>query len=51
MVEEIDKRRMKLFQCGVCKFNYLEKTTAEKCEDWCKKHSSCNLEITRHAIK
>jgi len=51
MAIEVDKRRMKLFQCEVCKFNYIEKTMAEKCEDWCKRHNSCNLEITKNAIK
>mgnify|MGYP001610396498 CR=1 FL=1 len=51
MVVEIDKRRMKLFQCETCKMNYMEKTMAEKCEAWCKEHNSCNLEITNHAIK
>ncbi len=51
MVVEISKRRMKLFQCEICKFNYAEKTMAEKCEDWCRKHNSCNLEITKNAYK
>jgi len=33
MAIEVDKRRMKLFQCEVCKFNYIEKTMAEKYEE------------------
>ena len=24
---------------------------AKKCEDWCKKHNSCSLEITRHSVE
>lgn len=51
MVVEVEKRRMKLYQCEICKFNYLEKSFAEKCEDWCKKHNSCNLEIIKQAVK
>jgi len=30
---------------------YQEKEWAEKCEAWCKEHKSCNLKITKHAIK
>ena len=41
----------KLFKCGDCGLSYSEKTWAEKCEKWCKKHHTCNLVITRHAIK
>ena len=51
VVTEIDKRMMKMFQCEVCKMNYIGKTMAERCEDWCRKNSSCNSEITMHAIK
>ena len=51
MVVEIDKRRMKLFQCEICKFNYMEMSMAEKCQDWCEKYNSCNLDIIKHAVK
>jgi hypothetical protein len=40
-----------LFQCEECKLLYKEKTMAEKCEDWCKGHKSCNLEIIQFAVK
>lgn len=39
------------FQCDVCKLWYKELEWAEKCEAWCRKTNSCNLEITKHAIK
>lgn len=39
------------FQCRECRFIYKEKEWAEKCEAWCKKYNSCNIEITRHAVK
>ncbi len=38
-----------LYQCSICKLWYKEKKWAKKCKAWCKKHKSCNLEITRHA--
>jgi len=47
MVTEKDKK----YQCDDCKLWYHEKVWAEKCEAWCKKTNSCNLEITSHAIK
>ena len=37
--------------CKECDFAYKEKQWAEKCEAYCKKHPSCSLEITKHAIK
>ena len=37
--------------CDDCKLRYKEKIFAEKCEEWCLAHHSCNLEITRHAVK
>jgi glycosyltransferase involved in cell wall biosynthesis len=37
------------FTCKQCGFIYKQKEWAIKCEQWCTKHNSCNLEITRHA--
>ncbi len=45
------KRINKFWICEECKLKYKERDWAEKCEDWCKKYKSCNLEITKHAIK
>ena len=39
------------YVCEECKFKYKDKATAQKCENWCKKHKSCNLEITKHAVQ
>ena len=41
----------KLYGCKECNMLYKEKELAEKCEDWCRKHKSCNLEIIKHAVK
>lgn len=51
MVKEILKNNNKVYQCEECKFIYKNKNLAEKCEQWCKKHHSCNLEIIKHALK
>ncbi len=24
---------------------------AQKCEEWCKKHKSCNINLIKHAVK
>ncbi|GAI69001.1 unnamed protein product, partial [marine sediment metagenome] len=29
---------------------YKEKELAEKCQQWCEEHNSCNLEITKYAV-
>ncbi len=38
------------YQCEICKFYYIEKKWAEKCQEWCEKHNSCNMEITKNAV-
>lgn len=40
-----------LWVCEECGLKYKEKSWAEKCEEWCKKYKSCNLEIIKHSIK
>jgi len=39
------------YVCEECKFKYKDKIIAQKCENWCKKHKSCNLKITKYAVK
>ena len=51
MVKEINKDGKLLFECEQCGMFYKDKAWAEKCEDWCKKTKSCNIEITKYAIK
>ena len=50
MVKTIQQDK-ELHQCEECGLKYINKEWAEKCEAWCKKHKSCNLEIIDHAIK
>ena len=46
-----EKAGKRYFVCEECGFAYAEKALAQKCEEYCKKHQSCSLEITRHAVK
>lgn len=50
MVKILEENNKPLYQCEECSFRYEEQSWAEKCEVWCKKHSSCNIEITSHGI-
>lgn len=43
------REEVKLYSCKECGLHYREKTWAYKCEEWCKEHHSCNIEITAHA--
>lgn len=40
-----------LYRCPECGLQYRDRETAAQCEAWCKEHKSCNLEITRYAVK
>lgn len=48
--QAIKKENKILYQCPECGLYYKEKEWAEKCEAWCRKYKSCNLEIIKHAI-
>ena len=50
MVKEIKKNEKTLYICEECGFAYDHKEWAQKCQQWCKQHQSCNLEITQHAV-
>jgi len=39
------------FKCEECGLLYKEKIWAEKCQEWCFKNKSCNLEIIKHSVK
>ncbi len=48
MVKDVDKNGKTVFACEECGYVYEEKEWAEKCQDWCHRSQSCNLEITAH---
>ncbi|NOX71599.1 MAG: hypothetical protein GXO64_02780 [Candidatus Micrarchaeota archaeon] len=39
------------FACKICGLYYEDKKWARRCEEWCSKYNSCNIEITSHAVK
>lgn len=39
------------FRCKECGLFYKEAAWASKCEEWCAKYKSCNIEITKHAVQ
>ena len=51
MVKEAKINNKTYYQCEICKFYYLDKNWAEKCEEFCKKHNACSIEITKHAVR
>jgi hypothetical protein len=51
MVREITKNNKVYYMCEACNMVYKDKEMAQKCEDYCNKHHSCNLEIIKYAIK
>ena len=51
MVRPITNNKKLYYKCEECDFDYAEKRLAKKCEDWCRKHKSCNLEIIKYAVK
>jgi len=40
-----------LYECPECHLKYKDKGWAKKCEEWCREHHSCNLEIIANAEK
>jgi hypothetical protein len=51
MVKEETINGKKYYQCEICKFYYLDRSWAKKCENFCKEHSACSVEITKHAVE
>lgn len=45
------KNGVKLHVCKACGFAYKDKKWADACYQWCSAHNSCNIEITKHAMK
>lgn len=48
-MEEKTKNNKDLHRCKECGLHYKGKELAEKCENWCREHKTCNLEITKQA--
>ncbi len=46
----IEKENKKFYQCEECGHIYEKEELANKCENWCKEHKSCNLEIVKYSV-
>ena len=51
MVKEVENKNKKYYQCENCKFHFEDKNIAQKCEDFCNKNNSCNVDIIKYAVK
>lgn len=49
MVKEFKMDDQTVYECELCDMGYGAIETAERCEEYCEKHGSCSLEITRKA--
>ena len=50
MIKEVKRNNQTVYACEACAFAYEEREWAEKCQEWCQKHQSCNIEIMANAI-
>jgi hypothetical protein len=41
------KAKPKLYQCPECGLHYRDIAATKKCQAWCTKYKSCNLEIAK----
>lgn len=39
------------YACSECALHYAEKELAERCEEWCRQHDSCNYEIASQSLE
>ena len=39
-----------MYTCKECGYKYEDKDWMLKCEEWCREHKSCHLDIIKHGI-
>lgn len=39
------------YQCLECGLHYADEETANACAAFCKEHSACNIDITKHSLE
>ena len=47
----MENEESKIYKCPECGLSYVDKEMAVKCEEWCKKHKTCNVEIIKHSVE
>ena len=51
MVNKIKHQGKTYYQCEACEMYYESEEIAKRCEDFCNKYKSCNLELIKHAVQ
>lgn len=51
MVSEKIKDDKTYYLCDICKFAYETRELAQQCQDFCKAHNACSVDITKQAVK
>ena len=51
MVKEEIKKDKTYLKCEECNMYYKTREIAQKCENFCKEHHACSIEITKHAVQ
>ena len=51
MVKEVKFEGKKTYICEECGFHYLDRETAERCQNWCSIHNQCSTEITKSSVE
>lgn len=51
MVRQTKFKDAQAYECDVCGFKYADRKIAEKCENFCRTHNSCSMEITKSALR
>src|SRR3990170_3420050 len=39
-----------VYLCEICGFGYADEATANSCENFCREHKSCSLQIAKKAV-
>jgi len=50
MVERANYKGRRAFKCEACGFHYANEVYAHQCEDYCRLHKSCSMEITKNSL-
>ncbi|MEX1052149.1 MAG: hypothetical protein WEC83_02040 [Patescibacteria group bacterium] len=40
-----------VFICPICGLHYRQELIKQQCEDFCREHNACGLEIIKHSIE
>ncbi len=44
-------KKKQVYQCPECGLHYRQQQIAKQCEEYCKTHNACSMEIASHAVE